>query len=757
MDSFFRRRGGGAASLAGAMAPRHFVEGAAIVVAYALLVLGLLHPWFSDPARTVATLKPGGGGVEVSDVNLVMWILSWDWHALTTDPWRLFDANIFHPAPKTLAASEHLLGHLPLFGPAYGLSGNPVLAYQVNFFGNLVLSGAALYALLRHWGTPTGAAFFGGLLYVFFPFRMHFADYAHLSAGQYVPVALLFLDRTLLYARVRDALAFALLLLVQMLCSYYLAYFTLVALGGYGLGVLWGGRGRLRRRGLLLVAVAALLAGGVTAAFSIPYVQFRSAGSIPTETDLRYLKLFSIGPWWDFLTRGNIHYLGALPLLLAAAGLVLPRRVSERVPWVRPAVLGLAVACYAMAFGPEREISGRPVTFPYYVVMHVIPGFSSMRAPIRFLLMAQLGFAALASLGLGWVLLRVRGRFGARAAFVCAALVSAATVLDYGLISKPRHVRGVSAGEKVPEVYQALKAAPPGPLLEIPSNRYFGHFRGAIIASEYMLYSTHHWRPLIDGYSGYAPPSAHVTRALVGALPDLKALRLLVRTTGLRYVIVHRDLLPESAVSVWSDLAGLRRIGEFGPDLLFEVQRPVEADLMDELIRFAPRCNSLLGVPLAPLAEEARRASFQTSQADKTAVGGNPIGLDVTIVNESEATWPALASVGENLVTVGYRWEAMDGKVVDEDQAASRLAYDLLPGESVRQRLVPVAPTRGEYRLIIGLAQDGQWFPTTAEPIQVSVRPIKGLAGLAAEGAVERLKALQEKAAGRDAPADQAP
>jgi hypothetical protein len=751
MQSYFRRRWHGEVGPAKAVITlRHVAEGLIVSLAYTLLAVALLHPWFSDPARTVATLKVNGGGVEVADVNLVMWILSWDWHALTTDPLRLFDANIFHPAPNTLAASEHLLGHLAIFGPAYGLSDNPVLAYQINFLGNLALSGTGLYALLRHWGLPSGAAFFGGLLYVFFPFRMHFANYTHLSAGQYAPLAVLFLDRTLLYARIRDAAAFCLCLLGQMLCSYYLAYFTLIALCGYMAGVVVRGRGRLVLRGVVFAAAAALIAGAVFAACSMPYLQLRSAGSIPTETDLRFLKLFSVGPWWDFLDRRNLHYVGAVPLSFAALGLLLPRRFGGGVPWARAAAVGIAVVCYAMAFGPEREIGGRTVTFPYYVVMHVIPGFSSMRAPIRFLLMAQLGFAALSSFGLAWLVLRVRGRFGSVAAVACAALVAVATVADFGLLSEKRHAREVAAGSAVPEVYRVLATVPRGPLLEIPSNRFYGHFRGAIIASEYMLYSTFHWLPLLDGYSGYAPPSAHATRALVAALPDSKALRLLVRTTGLRYVVVHRDLLPESHLSAWIQPPGLRQIGEFGSDLLFEVKRRDEPDLMDELIQLDRRCNTLLGVPLAPLSEDERRASFQTSYAPKMAVTGAPIGLDLTIVNESQAEWPALAAVGDHLVTIAYRWEDMNGAVVDEDRNASRLAYDLLPGESVRQRLAPVAPGRGEFRLIIGLVQDGEWFPTTAEPIPVTVRPISGLAGLAAEGAAELLESLERKAAGRD-------
>lgn len=745
MDSSVRHRSGDEGPVVyNPITLRHLGEGLLVSLLYALLLIGLLHPWFTDPAHSVASLRAGAGGVEVADVNLVMWILSWDWHALTTDPFRLFDANIFYPARNALASSEHLLGHLPIFGPVYGVSGNPVLAYQLNFLGNLTLCGTGLYALLRHWGLPAGAAFFGGFLYVFFPFRLHFVDYTHLSAGQYAPLALLFLDRTLLFARGRDAVAFCLLLLVQLLCSYYLAYFTMIALSGYLGGVVLFGRRRLTGKGFAFAAGAGAIALAVFGAFSIPYVQLRSAGSIPDETDLKFLKLFSVGPWWEFLDRPNLHYLGVAPLLFAALGVLLPRPASNRVPWARAATLGLALACYAMAFGPAREISGRSVTFPYHFVMQIIPGFSSMRAPIRFLLMAQLGFASLAAFGLAWLQLRTGARFGRAVGFSLALLVSAATVFDFGLLTKTHNSRPVAAGGEIPAVYRALAAVPRGPVLEIPQNRYFGHFRGAVIASQYMLNSTFHWQPLIDGYSGYAPPSAFVTRGLMAALPDLKALRLLVRTTGLRYVVVHRDLLPEAAHGAWREPAGLQLLGEFGPALLFEVRLQVEPDLMDDLVRPERRCTTLLGVPLAGLTEDERRVSFQTSYEKRVAIAGHPIGIDVLIINESDAVWPALLPSGDHMVTVGYRWER-DGKMTDEEDAASRLAYDLGPGESVSMRVAPVPPGWGELNLVIGLVQDGEWFPTTTGRIPVTVHSPRGLAGLAKEDAAELLEMLEGK------------
>jgi hypothetical protein len=81
----------------------------------------------------------------LGDPLLIVWILMWDFHALTTKPWSLFYANIFYPVQNTLAFSEHLLGVQPLFGPVYALTGNPVMAYNVVFFLSFVLSGIAMF------------------------------------------------------------------------------------------------------------------------------------------------------------------------------------------------------------------------------------------------------------------------------------------------------------------------------------------------------------------------------------------------------------------------------------------------------------------------------------------------------------------------------------------------------------------------------------------------------------------------------------
>jgi hypothetical protein len=712
------------------------VEGIAVVLTYTGLTLWLLRPLFAAPAHALIDQAPDYRGLPVApDVNLILWVLAWDWHALTTQPWNLFNANAFHPAPSMLAGSEHMLGHLPIFGPIYGLSGNPVLANQVNVLAAFVLSAAGMYALLRHWGLPALAGLFGGFVYGFFPMRVFSVGHAHLIAGQYMPLALLYLDRTLIEAKLRAAAAFLLFLLLQMLCSYYLAYISMTVITGYACGVLWVTRGRMRAQGVLLACAAAILAGAVVGVLSLPYLQLKHLGIIPDHSRDEWLRLGSSGLWRNFLLppvalekwgchldRGVPSYVGIVALLLAIVGGVVPCR-DPRGRWVRAAALGATIACYLLALGPEIVIGTVTVPLPYRLATAVIPGFSSMRAPARFGMMLMCGFAALSGLGLTRVLaLLPLTRFGTALAVGVVLVLGTGTAAEYGLLGYRATLRRVELGAELPGVYRVLAQAEPGAVLEIPAGILPGEFERMRSESDAMLYSTFHWHPLLNGYSGYNPPTYLPVVTLARALPAARATEILARATGLRYIVVHFLALTPEQRERWRAPPGLRRVGVYESDHLFEVQNPPAPDLLPDFINFSPRSYTLLGTPLAPLPRARQQGEIVLSGAPSaTVVAGTFFQAEVVVTNRSSVTWPALALSGDHLVTLVSRWEDDLGRVIAGEAEGARLPYDLRPGESVTTTLRALAPGQpGTMRLIVGLAQDAAWFPDVQTSIAVT-------------------------------------
>src|SRR5262245_43078770 len=131
----------------------------------ALLTVVVTWPLFATPASRVldATSIYGGASSLVQrDINLTMWVLSWDCHALATSPFGLFDANAFYPARMSLALSEHMLGNVPLFGPVYAATTNPVLAHQAALLATFVLAALAMRAYVLHWTRDEAAALAAG-------------------------------------------------------------------------------------------------------------------------------------------------------------------------------------------------------------------------------------------------------------------------------------------------------------------------------------------------------------------------------------------------------------------------------------------------------------------------------------------------------------------------------------------------------------------------------------------------------------------
>lgn len=193
---------------------------------------------------------------------------------------QYWNGNIFHPAPLTLAYSEHLTPQMLLALPIIAATGNIVLAYNVVFLSTIVLSGVGMYLLVRELTGQPAAAFLAGLAFAFAPYRV--AQYAHIEvlSSQWMPFALYGFRRFFVTRRLRPLVGGAAALVAQALsCGYYLAYFPPFAVACCLFEM--AARRKLADAGswrmLIATGTAALL---LVALFLWPYVRARRTGDV---------------------------------------------------------------------------------------------------------------------------------------------------------------------------------------------------------------------------------------------------------------------------------------------------------------------------------------------------------------------------------------------------------------------------------------------------------------------------------------------
>jgi len=322
-------------------------EIAYVTFAYAAVVIVMTWPLAVGITRDVAW--------DLGDSVLNMWILAWDCEQLrgilqghSSHLTHFFDANIFYPAPLTLAYSEHLIPQAIEVFPIYALTRNPILCYNLLFLSTFVLSGLGMFLFAREVTGSTAAAFVGGLLFAFAPYRIPQSSHLQVLSSQWMPFAMYGFRRYFEGRRARALIGATVAVVIQGLSSgYYLLYFTPYVVA-YVVWEMWRiGRVRDRRVWFALVAAGAA-AVVVVAPFVVPYVRvsrdLQLTRSLSETTRLSadvysYATASTAQRFWGnriadvFPKREGELFPGAIPLLLALLGIV----AAARTPIVRDA------------------------------------------------------------------------------------------------------------------------------------------------------------------------------------------------------------------------------------------------------------------------------------------------------------------------------------------------------------------------------------------------------------------------------------
>jgi hypothetical protein len=537
---------------------------------YVLLTVLLTWPLASQ----LNLMDPG-------DSAFFAWVMGWEVHALKTDPARLPHANIFHPLRYALGMDEPVLGTTLLVLPVVPFRDDAVFLFNVARLLTFVFSGLTAYGLGKELGCGEASALFAGAAFAFSPIRTD--QIAHLSTlgTQWLPLVLLFAIRFARTGRTRHALLAALFFVLATLACGYHGLIGLAVLPPAFLVLLWG------RWRLLPVAVVATAVAGV--ALLPLYALHRAAlgpegyvrGREETVFFSASLESFlSTGPWnrvYGDLTDplrtigpNNLFPGLVVPGLAILGGLRLWKR-RQRPDRETLALLLLALLAAVVALGPEvRWMGHRLFPGPFALARDLFPVFRMIRVSSRAGIFLALPLALLAARALQAFLPRPQ-------IFALIALLALGETVIVP-IPTPAWAQVVDARREPPPVDRWL-AEQPGepPVVHLPILGIDGTFkRPAYHESIYMVRSTRHWKPLVNGYAGIEPAPYQRLRALARSFPSGEFLDAL-RQIGTRYVILHRGgygpnqwARIEAALPRFS--SSLREVAFFAGDTVFELE-----------------------------------------------------------------------------------------------------------------------------------------------------------------------------------------
>ena len=489
------------------------------------LLLATAHTW-------PLALNPGRySRNDNADTQLNEWIMAWVAHQLPRDPMHLFDANIFYPAKDTLAFSEPLIVQALMGAPLAWSGASPVLVYNVVLIVGFALTAFATCLLIESWTGSLAAGLIAGSA---FAFNTHtLTRLAHIQGIHIygLPLALLALDRLILRRSVTAALALALWLAVMAYSSGYLVVFAAVLIG---VAVVTRAAEWLphSRRFLAGVALTGAIAAVAIAPVYLPYR--RAAREQHMVRSLDVVKEYSASPLGYLASAGRLHF-----------GTWSGRFFKDPVDSFFPGfvVLGLAGAAMTVALGrgaagaaPLRArvamltaigvvgivLSLGTATPVYGWLFHVFPPMQGLRAAARFGNLFLLAIAALAGLGYA-AIVRTRHRWIGVLLVVLVNVESLRAPFTY------------TRFEGIPGIYRLL-ADEPGPVVVAEQPFYP---RWAIFQNGgYVLASTAHWRPLMNGYSGYTPDSYQHYADAFWYFPEDWAIKAM-KDAGVTHVVVH--------------------------------------------------------------------------------------------------------------------------------------------------------------------------------------------------------------------------
>jgi hypothetical protein len=478
--------------------------------------------------------------------------------------------------------------------PAYLLTKliGPLGAHNVVLLSGYVLSGAAMYLLVRYLGCGPLTAAWADLVYIVFPWHLMRVPHASLVHLEFLPLLLLALVAA---ARKPGWTRFGLIGAVTLACWLTSGYFgpmAVITTVAFALGLLLtrpAGKRHIRffalatssavAGTLVVVALAAAADVGRSAGLDRPVADVYSWGVHLDELVVPAARNFVFGRWTEPFLATRQHesypvettnYLGILTIALAGAWLALAFRrgaaLDLRKRLATPACAVVAVTAFLLALPGRVSVLGQSVRTPSWLLWQVVPAF---RVPARWSVVMVTALVPLAALALQEAA-TAAARYGARwkAPALASAVVVTAMVVSFLELGFDPTTSRASTNDEPPE-YAALSRTPPGIVAIYPLVPQLAYF---------FWQSVHHRRLL--NTDAFGAPADDAQHALVN--PSTPGTAEQLALLGVTAIVTHGDALR------WSSAAYPPNPRDWGPGYRLVARSPTGSSTWQVVARPAP-------------------------------------------------------------------------------------------------------------------------------------------------------------------------
>ncbi len=576
---------------------------AGVLLVFVALTIIMTWPWAAHIRDT---------SFDNGDSYLMSWALAWDFHQTFRDPLHLFDSNNFFPYRYTLALSEHVWGIALLFFPAYAAGLSPLTVHGLAMLFGFALSGYGAFRLARTLTGSTTAGWVAGVAFAFVPYRFHHIVHLPYVFAGWMP---LLAEAVVRFARRRSWPRAAWLGLAFFMSGVSSIHWFL--LGSVPTAVmaafLFLRDEPAARRGWTRAAVSIGAASLLLVPFFLPYQRARSLYGL--ERGSGEAAFYSARPihWLtpDFnmrLWRGMGQspgrpefclFPGFLLLALATLGMVLYFRKRSEAGTAGLLFAGLG---FVGSFGMSTPF--------HWLLFHLFPPFHAIRVPVRWAMVADLGLAVLAGVATAELVATWSERRSKIFGFGIAACLCGTLLFEDRMA--PLYL---NRGEPDPDPLTRFLEETPmaGGLYELPDA--FNETNAL-----HVLRAADHWKPLVNGYSGFWPP---IAQNLHDLMVDGKPTELLdaLEAVPVSYVTVRPRHMSEEQRAAAAKLVDA---GLASRRLLF-VRRFLPDDELYAVVKTEPSARPLESAPV-PSAPAGTEWPDLTGSIDEPAADARVIG-----------------------------------------------------------------------------------------------------------------------------------